>query len=144
MSRSYISVELRKQVSERAQDYCEYCLIPEIAVLFAHQVDHIIAEKHGGLTEEDNLALACAICNKYKGSDIASVDTEVNEVVRLFHPRRDNWSKHFVLSNAGIMPLTAVGRVTVSLLQFNRAERIAERDLLIQAGIFVGCFSNLE
>lgn len=49
MSCSYISVELRKQVSERAQDCCEYCLIPEIAVLFAHQVDHIIAEKHGGL-----------------------------------------------------------------------------------------------
>ena len=63
MSRSYISLELRKQVSERAQDCCEYCLIPEMAVLFAHQVDHIIAEKHGGLTEAENLALACAICN---------------------------------------------------------------------------------
>ena len=133
MSRSYISVELRKRVAERAHGCCEYCLIPEIAVLFAHQVDHIIAEKHGGLTEAANLALACAICNKYKGSDIASLD--VNEVVRLFHPRRDSWNAHFALSNAEITPLTAVGRVTVSLLQLNRTERIAERDLLIKAGV---------
>ncbi len=142
MSRSYISVELRKQVSERAQDCCEYCLIPEMAVLFAHQVDHIIAEKHGGLTEVDNLALACALCNKYKGSDIASIDAEVKEVVRLFHPRRDNWSEHFALSNVGITPLTAVGRVTVSLLQLNRVERIVERDLLIKAGIYACVFNN--
>jgi hypothetical protein len=140
MSRAYISLELRKQVSERAQDCCEYCLIPEMAVLFAHQVDHIIAEKHGGLTEADNLALACAICNKYKGSDIASIDPEDNKVVRLFHPRRDSWNEHFSLSNAGITPLTSVGRVTVSLLQFNRAERIAERNLLIKAGIYSGVF----
>lgn len=144
MSRSYIPAELRKLVSERAQDCCEYYLIPEIAALFAHQVDHVIAEKHGGLTEADNLALACAICNKYKGSDIASIDAKANEVVRLFHPRRDSWSENFALSTAGIMPLTAVGRVTESLLQFNRAERIAERDLLIKAGIYAGVFSNLE
>ena len=133
MSRSYISAELRKQVAERAKSCCEYCLMPEIAVLFANQVDHIIAEKHGGLTDADNLALACAICNKYKGSDIASLDA--NELVRLFHPRRDVWSAHFKLSGAEITPLTAVGRVTVSLLQLNRIERMAERDLLIRAGV---------
>jgi hypothetical protein len=113
-------------------------------VLFVHQVDHIIAEKHGGLTETDNLALACAICNKYKGSDIASIDPEVYEVVRLFHPRRDSWNEHFALSNAEIIPLTAVGRVTKTLLQFNRVERITERDLLIKAGIYADVFSNLE
>jgi 5-methylcytosine-specific restriction endonuclease McrA len=87
MSRSYIPVELRQHVYERAQACCEYCLIPESVVLFVHQVDHIIAEKHGGLTQTTNLALACAICNKYKGSDIASIDVETNEVVRLYHPR---------------------------------------------------------
>jgi len=36
-------------------------LIPETVVLVVHQIDHIIAEKHGGLTEADNLALCtCA------------------------------------------------------------------------------------
>lgn len=137
MSRSYISAALRKLVDERAQNCCEYCLMPEMAVLFSHQVDHIIAEKHGGVTDEDNLALACVICNKYKGSDIASIDVETNEVVRLYHPRRDVWREHFVLSDAKILPLSAVGRVTTSLLQLNRAERIAERKLLIDADVLL-------
>ena len=136
MSRSYIPVELRKDVYDRAQGCCEYCLIPEKVVFFVHQVDHIIAEKHGGLTDTNNLALACIICNKYKGSDIASIDIESDDVVRLYHPRRDNWHEHFLLSAAKIMPLTAIGRVTVNLLQFNRVERIAERELLIKARLF--------
>lgn len=135
MSRTYISVALRQLVDERAQNCCEYCLMPEMAVLFSHQVDHIIAEKHGGATDADNLAFACVICNKYKGSDIASIDAETDEVVRLYHPRRDVWREHFVLSDAKILPLSAVGRVTANLLQLNRAERIAERKLLIEAGV---------
>jgi hypothetical protein len=36
-----------------------------------------------------------------------------------------------------IQPLTAVGRVTVRLLQFNRAERVAERKLWIRAGVLI-------
>jgi len=135
MSRTYISVALRQLVDERAQNCCEYCLIPEMAVLFVHQVDHIIAEKHGGSTDAENLALACVICNKYKGSDIASIDVETDEVVRLYHPRRDVWHEHFVLSDTKIQPLSAVGRVTANLLQLNRTERIAERKLLIDAGV---------
>jgi len=66
MSTTYIPAELRRLVYERARGRCEYCLIPETVVLVSHQVDHIIAEKHGGLTEADNLALSCA-CNKHKG-----------------------------------------------------------------------------
>jgi hypothetical protein len=135
MSCTYISVALRQLVDERAQNCCEYCLMPEMAVLFAHQVDHIIAEKHGGATDADNLALACVICNKYKGSDIASIDVETDEVVRLYHPRRDVWREHFVLTEARILPLSAIGRVTANLLQLNRIERIAERKLLIDAGV---------
>lgn len=95
MSRAYISMALRQLVDERAQNCCEYCLMPEMVVLFVHQVDHIIAEKHGGATDADNLALACVICNKYKGSDIASIAVETNEVVRLYHPCRDVWRETF-------------------------------------------------
>jgi len=133
VSLTYIPQELRRLVVERAAGCCEYCLIPEVAVLFAHQIDHIIAEKHGGLTQADNLALSCAICNKYKGSDIASLDE--NEVVALFHPRRQRWDAHFQLQDAEIVPLTAHGRVTVRLLQLNRFERLAERRLLMRAGL---------
>jgi 5-methylcytosine-specific restriction endonuclease McrA len=51
-------------------------LIPDVATFAPHEIDHIIAKKHGGRTEAENLALSCTLCNKYKGSDPASVDPE--------------------------------------------------------------------
>ncbi len=65
MSMTYIPVALRRQVYERAKGCCEYCLIPDLAAFSAHEIDHIIAEKHGGLTEAENLALSCTLCNKH-------------------------------------------------------------------------------
>ena len=97
-------------------------------------MDHIVALKHGGLTEADNLALSCALCNKHKGSDLASLDPETGEIAPLYHPRRDRWVNHFQVVGAHIVPLTPVGRVTVRLLQFNQSERVAERELLIASG----------
>lgn len=133
MSKTYISAALRRLVRDRANYACEYCLIPEMAVLVPHEVDHVIAEKHGGQTDENNLALACTICNKYKGSDLASIDPSNGEIVRLYQPRHDRWCNHFQLKEGEIIPLNAIGRVTVRLLQMNRPERVEERRLLLQA-----------
>lgn len=47
---------LRRQVRDRAQGQCEYCRIHEEDVVFPHEADHIIAEKHGGPTTLENLA----------------------------------------------------------------------------------------
>ncbi|NER83927.1 MAG: HNH endonuclease [Leptolyngbya sp. SIO1D8] len=143
MSKTYISVALRQLVRDRAQNTCEYCLIPEIAVLVPHEVDHVIAEKHGGQTIADNLALACTLCNKYKGSDVASIDPDNGEIVRLYRPNRvgeaspreNRWAEHFRLNAGEVSPLTAIGRVTVRLLQLNRSERVAERHLLFAANL---------
>lgn len=135
MSKTYISVALRRQVYERAKSCCEYCLIPEVATFATHEIDHIIAEKHGGSTELENLALSCTLCNKHKGSDLASVDSETGEIVPLYHPRLNQWNDHFSLSDAEFVPLTAIGRVTIRLLQLNRSDRVKERQILIQAGI---------
>ncbi|MDX2096131.1 MAG: HNH endonuclease signature motif containing protein [Leptolyngbyaceae cyanobacterium bins.59] len=135
MSTTYISASLRRLVYDRANGACEYCFIPEIAAFASHEIDHIVAEKHGGLTQEDNLALSCTLCNKYKGTDLASIDPETGEITPLYHPRRDCWSEHFSLTGAVFIPLTPVGRVTVRLLQLNRDDRIKERELLIKAGI---------
>lgn len=76
---------------ERAGERCEYCLIPESMTFALHEIDHIIAEKHGGRTEEENLGLSCALCNGFKGSDLTSIDPETGAIVPLFHPRRDAW-----------------------------------------------------
>lgn len=135
MSKTYIPADLRRFVQDRAKGACEYCLIPERVTLMPHQVDHVIAEKHGGQTHEANLALACALCNKYKGSDLASMDSVTGEIVRLYQPRGDRWSEHFQLADGEMVPTMAIGRVTIKLLQMNRPDRILERRLCLVAGI---------
>jgi 5-methylcytosine-specific restriction endonuclease McrA len=119
-------------VHERAQAACEYCLTPELISFAVHRIDHIIAEKHSGKTEPDNLALACVLCNKYKGSDIASLDPETGKITTLYNPRQDVWHEHFLLRDNGtiIEPLTAIGRATAQVLRLNTPERISERSIL--------------
>ena len=87
MSPTYVSSRLRLQVTERAAGRCEYCLLSAVDAFFPHEADHIIAEKHGGATTMDNLALACFDCNRFKGSDIASLDPGTSDLVALFNPR---------------------------------------------------------
>ena len=134
MSKTYISANLRRLVGDRAQECCEYCLMPEKLSLASHQVDHIIAEKHGGQTLAENLALSCSLCNQAKGSDIASIDPDTSDTVRLYNPRQDQWREHFYLeSESGIIhPKTAIGRVTVKLLRINRLESLPIRQILGQ------------
>ena len=136
MSTDYIPAALRRSVIERAQGRCEYCRISEYTGFVPHEIDHIVAQKHGGLTEADNLALSCALCNKYKGSDIASLDPETGHLTLLYHPRRDRWSDHFQLQGAQFTPLTSVGRTTVRLLKLNHPDRLVERELLVAAELF--------
>jgi len=134
MSLTHIPAELRRLVRDRAAARCEYCLIPETFSFVPHQIDHITAEKHDGLTNETNLAYACLLCNKHKGSDLTSIDPETGAIEPLFHPRRQRWSDHLRLLAGRIEPLTAAGRVTAKLLWFNSFERVQERLLLIEIG----------
>ena len=124
---SDVSPVLRNQIARRAQYRCEYCLIHADEAGFAHQVDHIVSRKHGGLSVAGNLAYACLFCNRHKGSDIASIDPENGRTVRLFNPRREHWTDHFRFDGSRIEPLSETGRATERLLRFNAAERIAER-----------------
>jgi 5-methylcytosine-specific restriction endonuclease McrA len=56
MSQTYIPAETRRLVISRAGRRCEYCLIHEDDTYFGCEVDHVISEKHGGLTAAENLA----------------------------------------------------------------------------------------
>jgi hypothetical protein len=51
----YIPAAVRRRVMQRAQERCEYCLLHQVDVPFAHHIDHIIPRKHGGLTASHNL-----------------------------------------------------------------------------------------
>jgi hypothetical protein len=128
------SAEHRRQVAERARHCCEYYLIPEELAASTHQVDHVIAEKHGGQTALENLALSCTVCNRRKGSDIGSLDPVSGTLVPLFHPRTQEWSDHFQLDGVHIIGLTTEGRTTVAFLQLNSVERLMERAAWIQSG----------
>lgn len=136
MSPVYIPAALRQLVVERADRRCEYCGMPESTAFAVHEIDHIVALKHGGHTDADNLAFSCALCNKHKGSDVASVDQDTGQIVPLYHPRRERWTDHFQLQAGRIVPLTTTGRATARLLQLNHPERAQERELLVEAGLF--------
>jgi hypothetical protein len=135
MSQTYVPTALRKLVRERAQDCCEYCRLPESVTFAPHWIDHIIAEKHGGKTDADNLAYSCVVCNQAKGSDLTSIDPLSGAIVPLFHPRRNRWTDHFQMVDGKIDALTPIGRVTVGLLKLNDPERIEERQQLVALGI---------
>jgi HNH endonuclease len=124
---TYIPATLRREVIDRAGNSCEYCLLPSSLAFFPHEVDHVIAEKHGGNTETDNLAFACWRCNRHKGSDLGSFDPETEEFSLLFNPRTQSWAEHFTIQGEQIIGLTAEGRTTIKLLQLNSEERIMER-----------------
>jgi hypothetical protein len=131
-----ITAELRAAVINRAKKRCEYCGIPDTAVLFAHEVDHIIAEQHRGKTTLENLALACFHCNRHKGPNIATIEPSSQEIVRLFNPRIDRWTDHFQMREAEIVGISPIGRGTAMLLQFNSSQRIQARLWLIRSGLW--------
>ena len=47
MTSNLIPAELRKLVIKRAFGRCEYCLIHQDLSIYTHEVDDIIAVKHG-------------------------------------------------------------------------------------------------
>jgi hypothetical protein len=103
---SYIAADLRRLVQSRAGGICEYCLIQQADTYLGCQVDHIISEKHGGTSDESNLALACTFCNRAKGSDIGSLSQATGLFVAFFNPRKDKWFEHFRIIGTSIDPLT--------------------------------------
>ena len=125
---------IRQFVRERAKDRCEYCQLPQHAVDGTFHVEHIIAKQHGGKDDLFNLAWCCDRCNFSKGPNLACIDAKTDQVVLLFHPRRDVWSDHFALQGPLIVGLTPTGRAVVSLLQMNAPRRRNLRSLLLRRG----------
>ena len=133
---SDVSAELRQLVVTRANSRCEYCLLPQSAVLHKHEPDHVVPRQHGGESEENNLALACMRCNRFKGPNVGSFDPQTGELVPFYNPRTQDWYNHFELDGTMIRPLTAEARITVIILRLNDQERINERQKLMEAGLY--------
>jgi hypothetical protein len=131
-----MKAQLRRLVWEKAAGYCEYCLIHQDFDALPHHLDHIIAQKHQGPTTESNLALACANCSLGKGSNIAAIDFRTGKLTRLFNPRTDHWNQHFRWSASTLYGRTAIGRVTVAVLNINQDDRLEIREWLHSIGEF--------
>jgi hypothetical protein len=131
-----ISRTVRTQVETQAGNRCGYCLSPQRLILGRLQIDHIIPQAVGGTDDEQNLWLACPLCNGYKGMQINAIDPASSRRVRLFNPRRQRWSRHFVWSDDGarIVGRTAAGRATVVALQLNNVVAVTVRREWITVG----------
>jgi hypothetical protein len=117
---SDISTCLREAVTLRAGNRCEYCGLSQFGQEAAFHMDHVIPRAAGGPTTEDNLALACVSCSLRKCAQQSATDPDSGEEVSLFNPRTQGWAEHFRWEGVRIVPLTAVGRATVTALALNR------------------------
>lgn len=134
--------QVRKAAQRHAGYRCEYCRI----VGWELQVEHIIplspryrdpASIIPGedLDAPENLAAACAHCNRFKGDFVTGRDPRTRNEVRLFHPRRDTWEEHFAWSGdyLRLLPLSGIGRATIVRLRMNDPILRRQRRLLRQA-----------
>ena len=129
----YISVSLRQRVREHFKDCCAYCLTAEYLTVSIFECEHIIPKVAGGETGFENLCLACPTCNRYKATRQEIVDSQTGELTPIFHPQMQNWEDHFTWSadSSQIIPLTAIGRVTVDALKMNRLQLIRVRHMWV-------------
>ncbi len=122
-------------VAQRAELRCEYCHFPVEFSQLLFVCDHIIAKKHLGRDEPENLAFSCPHCNSHKLDNIAGIDWLSTEPVRLFNPRRDRWSEHFRWNGASLVGLTPIGRTTLQVLAINDLHRFRVRRALMAEGV---------
>jgi len=125
---------LRDIVAERASFRCEYCHYPEEFSPSSFEVEHINPKSSGGPTSLYNLALACSHCNAHKAQKQEGVDSLTEKTVRLFNPRANHWSKHFMFdrTTGRIEGLSSVGRATVEALCINYFQPLTARRNLIR------------
>lgn len=136
-----LSEQQKEAVKQRAGYRCEYCRITHWEL----QVDHIIprsrrrrdpfAENGENIDRPENLAAACAHCNRHKDGFTTGRDPLSGREVRLFDPRRDDWNDHFAWSSdfLRLLPLTPIGGVTIARLRMNEPVLRRQRRLLRQA-----------
>ena len=128
--------DLIEFVQRRADSVCEYCRMPQKYDALTFEVDHIIAVIHGGGDVAGNLAWSCFLCNRHKGPNLTGIDPLTRKTIKLFHPRRHSWQRHFAWDGPLLVGRTAIGRTTIRVLQINEYLRVCHRGELLAEGIF--------
>ncbi len=133
---SKIAEKLKRKIRREAKNRCGYCLLPQSLNPGLLEIEHILATANGGTDNEENLWLACRLCNGYKGIQTEAVDPKTVKKVLLFNPRRDSWNEHFAWDKEKIVGKTACGRATVAALKLNNEIILPVRKKWISAGWF--------
>src|SRR5262245_38534004 len=118
---------LEQLVWERARSRCEYCQMPAAQMQQPLTLHHILAlQPHGG-TVASHLAFACFPRNRQKGPNLAGIDPVSGKLTPLYHPRRHLWVRHFRWQGSRLVAKTAIGRVTLYVLDINHPLRVSLR-----------------
>src|SRR5438128_12579085 len=117
--------DLLRHLRQLAGERCDSCRMPAALDPLPFQVDHIIAEQHGGETVIENLAWSCLHCNKHKGPNIAGIDPLTRKLVPLYDPRKQRWERHFSWDRATVVGRTRIGRTTIRVLAMNDPDFVA-------------------
>jgi len=131
-----LSPEVVRLVCQRAEERCEYCRMHQSLQGATFHVEHIIPGSRGGSSDLDNLAWACPGCNLHKSDRIEVPDPDSSCLVRLFHPRADNWPEHFCWEDFRLVGRTPIGRATVFGLELNHPRRLRIRQAEVLFGLF--------
>lgn len=136
MTGARITAEIRERVRKAAGNRCGYCQSPASLVFAQMEIEHIIPQAKGGTDSEDNLWLACRLCNSFKATKTQGIDPVSGVVVPLYNPRKQRWNGHFAWSPDGalIAGRTQSGRATVLALRLNNPIAVAVRKAWIEAG----------
>ena len=133
---SKISEKLKRKIRRQAKNRCGYCLLPQSLNPNLLEIEHLLATANDGTATEENLWLACRLCNGYKGTQTEAIDDETNQIVLLFNPRTQNWNEHFEWNDEKIVGKTPCGRATVQALKLNNEIILPVRKKWILAGWF--------
>ncbi len=136
MARPYIPQTLREKVAAEASHRCGYCLTPQSYTAMPMHVEHIVPYAAGGSSTQDNLWLACPLCNGHKATKTHATDPESGERVPLFNPRHQSWPEHFGWSEDGTLVVgqSVCGRATVVALHLNNEYLVRARRRWVIAG----------
>jgi len=93
-----------------------------------------VPRSRGGATEFENLAWACPSCNLHKSNRVEF--PLFGKMVRLFHPRQDDWKEHFRWKGFEIVGCSGIGRATAEALQWNHERRLRIRQAEQLFGLF--------
>jgi hypothetical protein len=85
---------------------------------------------------EENLWLACSLCNDHEVDRVVSVNPVSGLVVRLFDPRPQVWAEHFQWTPEGdqVIGVTPSGRATIVAFNLNRPLLVRSRRAWVAVG----------